>query len=101
MEKILPKIEVLQIRAVNSDSPLKAFASVQIGLWTIREWRIIQQSGQRAWVSPPQVSWKNEEGKTCYKRIITLPEELKRRIDAVILLAWEKENLLVMEEENE
>jgi DNA-binding cell septation regulator SpoVG len=84
-------IKVVEMKSMNGDRPLKAFATVQINDWVIYDWRIIQQPGQRAWVSVPQVSWKDNDGKVKYKALLSIPGELKQRIEVAILSAWEKE----------
>jgi hypothetical protein len=71
---------------------LKAFADVQVGDWIIHDFRIIKQDGQKAFVSPPQVSWKDPKtGEIRYKAILTIPPEQKQRIDVEILSAFQKE----------
>ena len=85
------EIKVIEVKAMNNDRPLKAFASVQVGDWIIYEWRIVQQPGQRAWVSVPQVSWKDQDGKVKYKALLSIPGELRQRIEVAILSAWERE----------
>jgi len=86
------QVEVLEIKLLpRNGGPLKAFASVKVGDWTIHDWRIIQQSGHRVFVSVPQVSWKDDGGTVRYKALLTLPGEMKQRIDIAILSAWERE----------
>ena len=84
-------IKVVEIRNLNDGRPLKAYVSVQVGDWIIYDWRIVKKDDQRAWVSVPQVSWKDTEGKVRYKALLSIPGELKQRIEVVILSAWEKE----------
>jgi len=84
-------INVLKIRSLNDGRPLKAFADVQVGDWIIYDWRITKQDGQRVWVSVPQTSWKDRDGKVRYRALLSIPGELKQRIDVAILSAWEKE----------
>lgn len=50
------RIEVLAIRRLTGDKPLRAFVDVKVGDWTVCDFRIVKQNGQRAWVSPPQAS---------------------------------------------
>jgi hypothetical protein len=85
------RIEVLAIRRTNSEKPLKAFVDLRIGDWTVCDFRIVKQNGQRAWVSPPQASWKDDSGGVHYRSILSFPSELKQRIDVAVLSAWEKE----------
>jgi DNA-binding cell septation regulator SpoVG len=85
-------VEMINIRLLPEDKSLKAFADVRVNGWIIRDFRIIKQNGQKAFVSPPQVSWKDPEtGKIRYKGILTIPPEQKQRIDTEILHAFQKE----------
>jgi DNA-binding cell septation regulator SpoVG len=85
------EIKVIEIRLLNGDRPLRAFVDVQVGDWVIHDWRIIKHDGQRAWVSVPQPSWKDRDGKVKYRALLSIPGELKQRIEVAILSAREKE----------
>ncbi len=87
------EIKVLAMRMLSGDKPLKAFCDVKVGDWTVYEWRVVKSEGQRAWVSVPQASWKDRDGKVQYRALLSIPGELKQRIDLQILSAWEKEIL--------
>ena len=85
-------IHVNQMRLLNDDKPLKAFCDVQVNGWLIRDWRIIQQEGQRVYVMPPQVSWRDpDSGEIKYKGILTIPAEEKQEIDIAILYTFQRE----------
>ena len=85
-------IRVIEIRPLADGRPLKAFADVRVGDWIIHDFRIIKQNGQKAFVNPPQVSWKDPvTGEIKYKGILTIPPEQKQRIDTEILHAFQKE----------
>lgn len=85
-------IQVLEVRLLPGDRPLKAFCDVKVNDWIIHDFRVIKQNGQRAFISPPQVSWKDPEiGEIKYKGILTIPPEQKQRIDVEILSAFQKE----------
>ena len=90
-------IEVIEIRLLNGDRPLKAFADVKMGNIIIREFRIIKENGKRPWVATPQISWKDTDGKIKYKTVITLPDELKGELDRIILNRFTEE----MEKKND
>jgi len=87
----MEQIKILQIHLLNNSKPLKAFADVQVGDWIIYEWRIIKKDGQRTWVSVPMASWKDFDHKVRYRALLSIPDELKQRIEVAILSAWEKE----------
>jgi DNA-binding cell septation regulator SpoVG len=54
-------IEVLEVRRLDGDSNLKAFAKVKLGSVIIHGCRIIQQPGQRAWVALPQTPARKKQ----------------------------------------
>jgi len=82
------EIKVVEMKVLDGEKPLKAYASIQLGNWIIHDWRIIQQPGQRAWVSVPQSSYKGKDGKARYRNLITIPGEWRQRIEEEILKAW-------------
>jgi DNA-binding cell septation regulator SpoVG len=84
-------ITVLKIKTLGGSGPLKAYVDVQLDDWTIFDFRIIKQDRQRAWVSPPQFSWRDASGASVYRAVMTIPAEDKQRIEVAILHAWEKE----------
>ena len=85
-------IKVIEVRPLSDGRPLRAFADVQVGDWVIHDFRIIKQNGQRAFVSPPQVSWKDPiTGEIKYRGVLTIPPEQKQRIDTEILHAYHQE----------
>ena len=86
-----PKIEVINFRLLPGNGPIKALVDIRVGDWEVYEWRIHQVDGQRAQVFYPHVSWKNKEGHVRYRALLSIPGELRQRIEVAILSAWEKE----------
>ena len=85
-------IRVVEIRPLSDGRPLRAFADVQVGDWIIYDFRVVQRSGEKASVLPPQVSWRDPQtGQIKYKGVLTIPPEQKQRIDVMILSAYQKE----------
>jgi DNA-binding cell septation regulator SpoVG len=83
------KIRVIAVRPVNKGS-LRAIVDVGLGpSLVIREFRVIQQAGQRAWVAPPARKWKDDAGKRRFEPLIELTGGLKGRVEAAILAAWQ------------
>lgn len=78
-------IEVLDVRRVENAGNLKAFATVRAGCLKIHGWRVIQQPGQRAWVSVPQE--RDQEGRRHNQIEVTNPAVLEA-IRAAMLQAW-------------
>lgn len=86
------EIKILEIRFLNDGRPLKAFIDVKVGDWVIHDFRVIKQNGQKVFISPPQVSWKDPEtGQIRFKGILTIPPEQKQRIDVEILSVFQRE----------
>ena len=86
------EIEIIEIKPLLNGGPVRAYVTVKVGDWTIFDWRVIQRDGERILVSVPQTSWRNREGQVRYRALLTIPGELKQRIEVAILSAWEKEN---------
>ena len=64
---------------------VKAFVDIQLGGVTIKGCKIVQQNGQRAWLATPSI--KLEHG---YQNVVELSKELRARVTAVVLDAWER-----------
>lgn len=74
---------------------LRAIFEVRLVLstWTItmKDWKVVQKPGQKAWVSVPQSQWTDKDtDKVAYKNLIELPNELKERISTMALEIWDK-----------
>jgi len=73
---------------------LQAMLSVKLetpkGSWKIRDCRIIKEEEKRAWFSLPTVRYSNETGEVCYKTLLELPPDLKKRIAEKALSEWQK-----------
>jgi DNA-binding cell septation regulator SpoVG len=82
-------IEIISIKTVGSTGPLRAFASVRLGGGIIHDCRVIQQDGQRPWVSLPQREYTHD-GQKKYAAVVELSEPLKREVSRAVLAAWER-----------
>lgn len=79
------RIAIIALSAISAGN-LKALASVQIGpSLVVHKCRVIQQPGQRAWVSMPQERWDGADGQPRYTALVELSGGLKTRVEAVIL----------------
>ena len=83
-------IQVVEIRLLPPGRDLKAFASVRVGEWTFHDFRITQESGHRAAVLMPQVSWRDKGGVLRFRSLLSIPGDLRQRIETAILSAWEE-----------
>lgn len=83
-----PNITIETLKLVNGGGNLKAFVDLRIGETLFRSFRIVQQPGQKAWVSPPADSWTGKDGKKRFTRLIEFPERIRTAVEAVVLAAW-------------
>lgn len=85
-------IVVHSIHPVNDQGNLRAFADVTMDGDRSPRWRIIQQSGQRAWVSPPQITYDSRvTGETIYRPAISITKEQRLEVQAAVLAVWQEE----------
>jgi DNA-binding cell septation regulator SpoVG len=88
------QIAVIALSAVSAGN-LKALASVQIGpSLVVHKCRVIQQPGQRAWVSMPQERWEGADGQPRYTALVELSGGLRDRVAAAILAAAQRQGLI-------
>jgi DNA-binding cell septation regulator SpoVG len=78
-------IQVIKVKALESGGNLKAFVDVRIGAVVIRGCRVVQQPGQKAWVSMPQT----KSGEKYYAVVEIESEGLRNRVREVVLEHWE------------
>jgi DNA-binding cell septation regulator SpoVG len=83
-------IEVVAIRPLPAAGNLKAFASVRLGDVTIHDCRVIQQPGQRAWVSMSQREYTTDDRERRFSVIVELTDALKKEVSRAVLAAWER-----------
>jgi DNA-binding cell septation regulator SpoVG len=87
-------IEVLDLVALDKGN-LKAMASVRIGpSLVVHKCRVIQQPGQRAWVSMPQEQWQGRDGQPYYAALVELNGDLRRRVEQAILQAARRQGVI-------
>ena len=83
-------ISVLDIRFQNNGKPLKAFADIEFQGLEIRDFRVIQQDGHKAYVVAPQTAWKGQQGKPNFKPIISMSNAVKWQIESAILAEYQR-----------
>jgi DNA-binding cell septation regulator SpoVG len=87
-------IQVVELVAMTKGN-LKAMASVRIGpSLLVRKCRVIQQPGQRAWVSMPQERWDGHDGKPHYTALVELSGTLRARVEQAILQEARRQGLI-------
>jgi len=80
-------ISVKEIKPINKGN-LKAVVCIEIDGTTFRDLRIVQQPNKNPWISAPQKSWVDDQGKTHYMPLIEFSKELKNQISDTVLKAW-------------
>jgi len=86
-----PGPRVLKLELKSDGRRLKGFADVEIdGGIIIRSFRVIEEPGDWPQVLAPTISVKPPGRPVYYKTVITLPADLKRAVDFVILTAFKK-----------
>ena len=84
------EIQVLDVRILPGDRPLKAFADVRLDEILIRDFRVLQSNG-RPYVKAPFQTYKNTVGEIQFRQIIDLPVEVRGQVDTAILSAFYRE----------
>jgi DNA-binding cell septation regulator SpoVG len=84
------KIGVIASRHINKGT-IRAIADIGLGAsLTLKEFKVIQQLGQRAWASPPSREWQGTDGKRRFTSLVELTGFLKSQVEQAILEAWER-----------
>jgi DNA-binding cell septation regulator SpoVG len=84
------RVEVVAIKPLSNKGSLSAFASVRLGGVTIHDCMVVQQFGQKAWVSLPQKEYTTRAGEKKYAPVIELSDNLKKQVNEAVLTAWER-----------
>jgi len=83
------KIHITKITPMIGKGNLKAFVDIVIDdIISIYGCRVIQQEGQRPWVSMPQIEYQKNGQKKYFAVIKILDKKLKEDIDDAILTAY-------------
>ncbi len=82
-------VRVTEIRAIQKQGPLRAFADVRIGDLVIADFGIFQQNNGRFRVEVPMRTWKDPvTNELRFRAIVTLSDDLMRRVQAEILSCY-------------
>ena len=83
------RVDVLDVQRFSDKGNLKAFADIRLGRSVkVYGFRVVQQPGQKAWVSPPQRTWQGNDGKAKYAPIVELLGDFKEEVEQAILAAY-------------
>jgi DNA-binding cell septation regulator SpoVG len=86
----LPRFEVMSLTPLVQMGALRAYAEVRIaGKFTISALRLIEPEGGCPWVSGPQTTWVDADGRQRYSTLITFHEkEWRAALTAAVLEAY-------------
>ena len=85
------RVEILAIKPLTKPGNLKAFVSIRVGELIVHDLRVVQQSGQAAWVSPPQREYTDQQGQRKFYPVVEFAGKLKEGITQAVLSAWTTE----------
>jgi hypothetical protein len=81
------KNEIVSLRLVDpKESGLRGFADVKVDSIFIRDFRIVQRNG-KTFVEGPHTTFK-KDGQIRFNQIVNFPDEIKVRVDSMILTAY-------------
>lgn len=93
-------IEVLELRFPKGQGSTRAFVDIRLSDIVIRDFRIMQNGG-RAYVKGPFLTYRNQSGELCFRSIVDLPDEVRGKVDTLILSAFYREKELRSGKEKE
>jgi DNA-binding cell septation regulator SpoVG len=85
------EVQILDVRLIRSNKPLKAFADIKVGGITIRDFRIMKEDRKPPHVKVPFSTYKGPDGQLRFRPIIILPDEVRGEVDLAILNAYRRE----------
>jgi DNA-binding cell septation regulator SpoVG len=78
-------IQVVKVKSLKDSGNLKAFASLRIGALVVHRVRIVQQPGQKAWISMPQF----KVGEKYYPIVEIESDNLRDRVRDAVREHWQ------------
>jgi DNA-binding cell septation regulator SpoVG len=83
------KVEVLEIRLVNSEKT-KAYIDLKFpGDIILRDFRVVKENGKRPYVKVPFTTYKDQTGQLRFRPIVVLPDEVRGEVDLAVLNAYQ------------
>jgi len=83
-------VRVVKLTPVDDKGNLRAFADVEVNsTFILHSCRVIQQPGQRPWVSMPQAEVLKDGKKLYYPIVKILDKQLEAEIKQAVLSAYE------------
>jgi DNA-binding cell septation regulator SpoVG len=83
------KVKVLEIRLMPTERPLRAFVDIKLGNMMVTDFRVFQENCGKARVEVPMTTWRDPKShKLRFKPVVTLPSELKGRVESEILSCY-------------
>ena len=85
------EVEILDVRLIQSNKPLKGFADVRLGGITIRDFRVMKEDEKPPHVKVPFSTYKGPDGQLMFRPIIILPDEVRGEVELAILNTYRRE----------
>lgn len=86
------EIRILEIRILPPGTKsMRAFADVQLGDLILKDFRVMQDNGGKPYVKAPFTTYKDRTGQIKFRQIIGLPDEVRGKIDNLILSEYYRE----------
>ena len=86
-------LSIVSLKIKPNAGNLRALADVEmetpLGLLTLCQCRLIQKSGETAFVLPPQTEWATPDGRKNYMPLVKWSPEVREAINRAILEAWD------------
>ena len=70
-------------------SNVKAFLSIRVGAWTFHGCKIVQQSGQAAWLAMPSREYTAQDGSKKYQTLVEIDKKHRQRLSDTVVRLWE------------
>lgn len=83
-------IELADIRLLNKEGNVRAFLTIRLGGVTIKDCKVVQQPGQRAWAAMPDRQYLDASGSKRWTPVVELTPELRRRVCDFVAEYWEQ-----------
>ncbi len=84
-------MQITAFRIINAGN-LKAAASVMVGKTLVHDFQVVQQPGQKPYVSPPKKEWMDASGKKQYgKPLIEFPDPIFQELQTLVLARYQEE----------
>jgi DNA-binding cell septation regulator SpoVG len=68
-------MQIVNLKKMEVGPTIKGFFDIDYGKFVIHGFKLMQQSGQKMWISPPDEKYTDKDGKTKYKKIVEFTDK--------------------------